>query len=130
MKKRYLSLAALVAVAIFFGPVAFGQLFQAPTGPGGTWNVYELVGAGATFKAASAAANAAVYSGTPGRLVSINSVLENAWVHRKAGFGDVWIGLTDREGAAPAQTDGLATRHRRRQVAQWTRVGLGPAANP
>ena len=74
MKKRYLSLAAFVAVAVFsLGPVAFGQLFQAPTGPGGTWNVYELVGAGTTFKAASAAANAAVYSGTPGRLVSINS---------------------------------------------------------
>ena len=107
MKKRYLILAALAAVAIFsLGPATYAQLFQAPTGPGDSWNVYELVTAGVTWKDANTAASAASYDGTPGNLVAINSELENTWVHGKAGYGDMWIGLTDREFAAPPNVDG------------------------
>lgn len=87
--------------------------FQAPTGPGGTWNIYRVESAGATFKAANTAANASFDPVTgliPGRLVSIHSALENAAVWNMYGRGDAWIGLTDREGAAPgAQEAGTST---------------------
>ena len=66
MKKRYLILAALAAVAMFsLGPATYAQLFQAPTGPGDSWNVYELVTAGATWKDANAAAGEACTMARP-----------------------------------------------------------------
>src|SRR5688572_31989751 len=82
--------------------------FQAPTGPGGTWNIYRLESGGLTFKAANTAANATVDPITgllPGRLVSINGAAENTTVWNLAGRTDTWIGLTDREGAAPGATE-------------------------
>jgi hypothetical protein len=87
--------------------------FQAPTGPGGTWNIYRLESGGLTFKAANNAANATVdpVSGlVPGRLVSINGASENTTVWNMSGRTDTWIGLTDREGVAPgAQEAGTST---------------------
>jgi PEP-CTERM motif len=82
--------------------------FQAPTGPGGTWNIYRLESSGLTFKGANNAANATVDPVTgllPGRLVSINGALENTTVWNMSGRGDTWIGLTDREGAAPGASE-------------------------
>src|SRR5690606_37957650 len=78
------------------------------TGPGGTWNIYRLETTGLTFKDASNAANATVDpidGSTPGRLVSINDVLENTTVWTMWGRSDYWIGLTDREGAAPGASE-------------------------
>ena len=104
----------LVRIAPLVGILCFGAsatalaqssfTFQAPTGPGGTWNVYRLESGGITFKAANNAANATVDPITgalSGRLVSINDVLENTTIWNMSGRTDAWIGLTDREGAAP-----------------------------
>jgi hypothetical protein len=107
MRKRYISPVAVAAVAIFsLGPAAYAEFFQAPYGPGDAWNVYEVVTAGATFADANAAASTASWNGTNGHLLHVGSAAENNTVHRKAGFGDVWIGLTDREFAAPPGADG------------------------
>src|SRR5687767_15002880 len=108
----------LVIAALFVGGSAnvlaqSSFTFQAPTGPGGTWNLYRLESGGLTFKAANNAANATVDPVTgllPGRLVSIHGALENTTVWNMSGRGDTWIGLTDREGAAPgAQEAGTST---------------------
>src|SRR5687767_13673347 len=80
---------------------AFAQssyTFQAPTGPGGTWNVYRFESGGLSFKGANNAANATVDPITglvPGRLVSINGAFENTTMWNMSGRGDTWIGLTD-----------------------------------
>jgi hypothetical protein len=41
----------------------------------------------------------------PGRLVSINDAFENTTVWNMSGRTDAWIGLTDREGAAPGASE-------------------------
>ena len=60
------------------------------------------------LKAASTAANATVDPVTglvPGRLVSINDAVENTTIWNMTGRTDTWIGLTDREGAAPGASE-------------------------
>jgi hypothetical protein len=71
-----LRLAIVVLVAGASAPVLAQSsfTFQAPTGPGGTWNIYRLESGGLTFKAANNAANATfdpVAGTVAGRLVSI-----------------------------------------------------------
>jgi hypothetical protein len=114
MTRRHLLVRAAPLYALLcFGvsATALGQssfTFQAPTGPGGTWNIYRLESGGLTFKDASSAANATVdpIDGTlSGRLVSINDAVENTTVWNMSGRTDTWIGLTDREGAAPGATE-------------------------
>lgn len=107
---NFRNLVVLLAIAaIFVGGSATvlaqsSYTFQAPTGPGGTWNIYRLESTGVNFKAANNAANATVDPLTglvPGRLVSINDAFENTTVWNMGGRGDIWIGLSDREGVAP-----------------------------
>lgn len=92
------------------------ELFQAPFGPGGTWNVYETGSAGATFESALTNAKSRKFdpitgtvnaSGTvAGNLPDILSQGENTFINRTIQTGDSWIGLTDREGWAPGASEG------------------------
>ncbi|HJQ81011.1 MAG TPA: PEP-CTERM sorting domain-containing protein [Lacipirellulaceae bacterium] len=118
MNCRHLFVLILAIAALCLGGSATvlaqsSFTFQAPTGPGGTWNIYRLESGGLTFKAANNAANATVDPVTgllPGRLVSIQDASENTTIWNMAGRTDTWIGLTDREGAAPgAQEAGTST---------------------
>jgi PEP-CTERM motif len=118
MNCRHLFVLILAIAALSFGGSASvlaqsSFTFQAPTGPGGTWNIYRLESGGLTFKAANTAANATVDPVTglvPGRLVSINGASENTTVWNMSGRTDSWIGLSDREGVAPgAQEAGTST---------------------
>ena len=81
------------------------QFFQAPFGPGGKWRIYEVVRAGANFKDALADARSRrdpVTGTVAGDLASVTSAEKNRFLHRTLGFAsEMWIGLTDREGAAP-----------------------------
>ncbi len=78
---------------------------QGPYGPGDTWNVYEFFALEtATWADASDFAADLDFDGVSGHLADILSAEENGWLASVAGGGDWWIGLTDREGAAPALT--------------------------
>jgi len=80
-------------------------LYQAPTGPGGTWNLYEYVLGGTTFANAQTASDGIANPlGGPalGYLVEIGDTLENSVVNNMTYRGDAWIGLTDRVGIAGA----------------------------
>ena len=83
---------------------------QGPYGPGGTWNVYEYIPASVdalTWWDASQFASENEYNGVTGHLVDILSGDENAWLTFVGGYSQTWwIGLTDREGAAPLGTSG------------------------
>ncbi len=95
--------AALVALV---APRAQAQLFQGPYGDGGTWNVYEVVDITATWIDALSDAQGNSQFGVSGNLPDIMSGAENKAIQFIAGGGDVWIGLTDREGVAPPATNG------------------------
>ncbi len=113
MNRKQLLVRILAIAALGFGASATAlaqssYTFQAPTGPGGTWNIYRFESGGLTFKGASTAANATVDPVTglvPGRLVSINDAVENTMIWNLTGRTDTWIGLTDREGAAPGASE-------------------------
>ena len=80
--------------------------YQAPTGTGGTWNLYEYVLGGVNFKDANIAATALpnpVGGPVLGYLAEIGSAFENMAVNQMTYRGDAWIGLTDRAGAASAE---------------------------
>ncbi len=102
-KPRWLTLP-LRALVLLPG-LAAADYIQAPFGPGGTWNVYETGFAADTFKNALANAQSRfdpVGGTVAGTLVSIinqneNDVFARTWFPGQ----DLWIGLTDREGAAP-----------------------------
>ncbi len=100
-------LAALGARSALAQPLDY---VQGPYGLGGTWNVYEYVPAAAgelTWWDADDAANGMKYAGVTGHLVDILSADENAWLNFVGDYSQTWwIGLTDREGAAPAATSG------------------------
>lgn len=104
MKNSRLLHAAPLGLLLALPSLASADVFQAPFGPGGTWNLYETVGTGATFKDALANAQSKkdpVTNTISGTLVSITSEKENNFIRNLVGFGDSWIGLTDREGVAP-----------------------------
>ena len=74
---------------------------QWPVGSGGNGNFYEYVRTGGlSWSAARAAAEARVYQGTTGRLVTIGSAAENAFVTGLANGGPLraWIGMNDPDG--------------------------------
>lgn len=84
-------------------------LYQAPTGPNGTWNLYEYVLTPTTFKAANTASNGITHplaGAVPGYLTDIQNDFENTVVNQMTYRGDAWIGLTDRFGAAPNAMEG------------------------
>ncbi len=80
------------------------ELFQAPFGPGGTWRIYETNGtATLTFRDAVEEARGKMdpVNGTvPGNLFSLTSAQKDLFIRRTLNRqgGDLWIGLTDREG--------------------------------
>lgn len=103
-------LSAIAAMALSGNAMA--AVFTAPYGPGGTYNLYQPVFAGATYKdAANIAASTLdpLGNGLLGHLVTLHSVAENNFAHSIAGGGDVWIGLTDRVGAAPGAFESQGT---------------------
>ncbi|RYD37206.1 MAG: PEP-CTERM sorting domain-containing protein [Verrucomicrobiaceae bacterium] len=103
MKTRSLDKAAPLGLLLLLPSLASADFYQAPFGPGGTWNVYETVGTAATFKDALTAAKAKVdpVNGTVnGTLVSVISQGENDMLRTIRGGADTWIGLSDREGVA------------------------------
>ncbi|MDB6135606.1 MAG: hypothetical protein JWM59_3849 [Verrucomicrobiales bacterium] len=103
MKTRSLGKAAPLGLLLLLPSFASADFYQAPFGPGGTWNVYETVGTAATFKDALTAAKAKVdpVNGTVnGTLVSVISQGENDMLRTIRGGADTWIGLSDREGVA------------------------------
>jgi len=82
-------------------------LYQAPTGPDGSWNLYEFVTTGANFKDAHNASNgiANPLGGDElGFLADIQSAFENTAINQMTYRADAWIGLTDRVGVAPGAT--------------------------
>jgi len=91
----------LGAIGLSFCLAAPSQadLFIYPTGPGGTWNVYESVGTSLDWNAARANAEARIdplfSTGATGNLLRINSAEENAVVSRMIGSTSYWIGAND-----------------------------------
>src|SRR5262245_43977140 len=105
------------ALLITLGATAASQaqtsiIYQAPTGPGGSWNIYEYVLTGANWATAHNASNGiALPAGIPGPgplgyLVDIESAQENAIVNNMGYRNDFWIGLTDRAGVVPGASEG------------------------
>ena len=79
---------------------AAAQLYTAPFGPGGTWNLYEYTHQ-ATWNDAKRLAEESTppagKSATKGHLVSFSSIAENQFVRSFCNRQSVWIGLTDDE---------------------------------
>lgn len=99
-----LRVAVPMGLCLLLPSLASAQTFQAPFGPNGTWNVYEVVGTGASFADALTASKAKsdpVDGTVKGTLVSVVSAAENTFINKTVRDGaDTWIGLTDREGVA------------------------------
>lgn len=99
MKRLFCS---IVAIAACIGQSAPAQeMVQGPYGVDGTWNVYELGDDQVTWAEALEAAQSKTFNGVQGDLASIHSLEENQVISDLAFNGVVWIGSTDREGAAP-----------------------------
>jgi hypothetical protein len=91
-------LAAGLAVAI---PAGAGELYTAPFGEGGTWNLYQRIERGVTWpEAMRLAEELKAPAGNPelaGHLVTFSSLAENHFMRQLAGLTNVWCGLTDDE---------------------------------
>lgn len=125
--KIQLSPAALLAgvCAAFSVTPALADYYQAPYGPGGTWRVYETPRPAATFKAAQINARSTmdpVFHTKQGELVSITSAGKNVFIRRSVGraVGDAWIGLTDREAAAPGAFESQGEANNRATGWAWS----------
>lgn len=122
MKTRSLGNVAPLGLLLLLPSLASADVYQAPFGPGGTWNVYETVGTAATFKDALAAAKAKVdpVNGTVnGTLVSVISQEENNMLRTIRGGADTWIGLSDREGVAPGAQESQTAGTPGNQSSGW-----------
>ncbi len=85
-----------VVVAV---PESGSGLFYGPYGPGGTWNLYEVVNIPRTWIDAHSDALSRVRAGVAGHLVTISSLAENLFIQSICGglSNDPWIGLTDSD---------------------------------
>lgn len=126
MKKTHRNPIPLgLSAALIAASPGHADFYQAPYGPGGTWRIYETQRPGLTMKDALAAAQASVdpvVGLVPGNLVSVTSVSKNTFLHRsvfKAG-GDSWMGLIDREGAAPGAFESQGEPDNRAAGWAWT----------
>lgn len=73
------------------------ELFTAPFGPDGTWNLYQLKEP-ATWNDAKLEAEATKGPGdAPGHLVTFSSIAENHFMRLVTGRKPAWCGLTDDE---------------------------------
>lgn len=87
------------------GPLGDPTYFTAPFGPGGTWNLYQVLGfqtgGPKTWLAAETESASRVdptgLTSTMGHLADVHSRQENFWLERLANFQSCWIGLTDNE---------------------------------
>lgn len=117
MNTKKCLLATTMTFASVAGLQAQTQYFQAQTGPDDTWNVYQVTldGVPQNQAFAAAAANMQDHDGKgeiAGHLATVTSQLENDIIWRWANRGDIWIGLSDREGVAPGaqESQNLADR--------------------
>lgn len=112
-------LLALGATVPVFGQ---GTFIQAPLGPGGTWNIYQFEFGGLTQKNANitAAGRLDPVMGNSGHVVAIQSAAENNWVWLTMNKGDIWIGLSDREGVAPGASESQVTGNPSTLGWRWT----------
>lgn len=86
--------AILLALCAFSGAQ---ELFTAPFGPDGTWNLYQLKPA-ATWNDAKRDAETLKGPGeAPGHLVTLSSIAENHFMRTVANRQSAWCGLTDDE---------------------------------
>ena len=99
MNKLWCSVAVLAALGA--QTVWAQDVVQAPYGPDGTWVIYELGDDLLTWADALAVAQSRTRGGVAGDLASVHNIKENQVISDLALNGIVWIGLTDREGAAP-----------------------------
>ncbi len=96
------------AALIVSAGMALGQTgyFQAPLGPGGTWNVYQINWDDHSFAeyTTTYAPNALdpVNGTLPGHLATMASQTENDLIWRWSNGEDTWIGLCDRFGVGAA----------------------------
>jgi hypothetical protein len=92
--------------ALMLLPAGAQNFFTGPYGPGGTWNLYEVVNTAAQFSTAKAAAQlktadqtGLVAATTGGHLIAISSRDENSFAVAAAavitGSPNIWLGLTD-----------------------------------
>lgn len=96
MTARLLSLTVIAPCL-----VSAGELFTAPFGEGGTWNLYLMVNRNVTWDEAKRLAEEfKAPVGNPelaGHLVTFSSLAENHFMRQVAGRMDGWCGLTDDE---------------------------------
>ncbi|MDB6135514.1 MAG: autotransporter-associated beta strand repeat protein [Verrucomicrobiales bacterium] len=137
-RNRASATAALAALALLSGLVveampAQSPFYTGPHGPGGTWNLYQVVSVPATFISARTAAKTrtAASTGLPGvtstltgHLMQIGSQDENTFVAAAATLGpgsgnsNIWLGLNDLD--AP---DGPGEKGLSRIGWQWADAG-------
>lgn len=126
MKSILTRLTPLAGLTVLLaGPAAGQGLVQAPTGPDGTWNLYLIDFNAKTFKDANTNAQNMVdptgNTDIKGHLVTIRSQRKNDFIWRLGDRGDIWIGLTDREGVAPgAQESQTFVPNNRTSGWAWT----------
>jgi hypothetical protein len=96
MRRKFL-FGSLAAAALLGMPhlARADFFFSVRSGAGNTYNVYKAVTGAVTWDQARAASAASNYSGTPGHLVTMSSLLENRNVWTNAGNNNYWIGITD-----------------------------------
>jgi hypothetical protein len=96
MTARFLALIPLVPSL-----ASAGELFTAPFGEGGTWNVYQVIEQSVTWNEAKLGAQELKLpvgdARLPGHLVTLSSTGENQFVRFIAQRQGVWCGLTDDE---------------------------------
>jgi hypothetical protein len=78
-----------------------GELFTAPFGEGGTWNLYQTINRNVTWDEAKRLAEELKAPGgnseLAGHLVTFSSLAENHFMRQVAGRMNAWCGLTDDE---------------------------------
>jgi hypothetical protein len=96
MTTRLLALTVLVP-----GLASAGELFTAPFGEGGTWNLYQRIERNVTWdNARRMAGELKAPAGNPalsGHLVTFSSLAESQFMRQVAGRASAWCGLTDDE---------------------------------
>ena len=94
MRPRVKVCAAAAMVAAAATSAWAGPRFTANTGPGGTYQVYELIYENKTWDEARIGAKTFSFNGIQGNLTSVLNAGEKDFIHAIAP-GDWWIGLTD-----------------------------------
>ena len=143
---RFFLVALLFAAPAFAQTTKPGTIYTAPFGPGGTWNLYQVVRVSETWAKACEKAqtmpNPLGSTELHGHLVTFGSMGENMFVYRIAAVQQIWIGLTDNERyggheAGSGRTKGWAwvtgepltfQNWNRSQPDEWTGRGLGEDA--